>query len=242
MTISFVGKLTKKWISTFVFLIHDSDWFIRYDQLLGKVESWDLPPLPDRYKTACKALGTCMIFHLLLLSCILSTLQSNWMLFLFNFPVVYGNVKTLLQKCQTTHELILSELSLGVNNMRPVFRAIQHHNYLQCLVCIEVLISKVEFLWFQILRLFRLDSYEVFYLCAVLMLTVKMWTEMHYCLTSWINPLNAEFPKLIWPSPWTPEQKSERNQFWAEHAANININIVNNNIYGRFQAMGLHMC
>ncbi|KAG1667601.1 Tonsoku-like protein [Nymphon striatum] len=56
------------------------------EEIIGKIESWDLPPLTDCYTTACKTLKT----------------------------FFYANIKTRLEKCEASNELNLDNLSLGM--------------------------------------------------------------------------------------------------------------------------------
>ncbi|XP_064599134.1 tonsoku-like protein [Liolophura sinensis] len=66
------------------------------------VESWDLPPLQQRYTQACAAHKT----------------------------VVYRNIQTLLRQTNQTGRLTLTDLSLRPVQVQPVFRALQCQNNL----------------------------------------------------------------------------------------------------------------
>ncbi|XP_052061225.1 tonsoku-like protein [Mytilus californianus] len=75
------------------------------EEVEGVVDSWDLPPLVDRYQQACTALNT----------------------------VCYRNIKTILQSCDTTSKLVISDLGLRPLQIQTVFRALQCQNTLKVL-------------------------------------------------------------------------------------------------------------
>ncbi|XP_033729608.1 tonsoku-like protein, partial [Pecten maximus] len=67
------------------------------EEVQGRVDNWDMPPLSQRYDQACR------------------TLQA----------VSYRNVRTILQACDTGGNLELQNLALSPAQVLPVFRAIQ---------------------------------------------------------------------------------------------------------------------
>ncbi|XP_071174589.1 tonsoku-like protein [Mytilus edulis] len=75
------------------------------EEVEGVVDSWDLPPLVDRYQQACTALNT----------------------------VCYRNIKTILQSCDSTSKLVISDLGLRPLQIQTVFRALQCQNTLKVL-------------------------------------------------------------------------------------------------------------
>ncbi|OWF54535.1 tonsoku-like protein [Mizuhopecten yessoensis] len=67
------------------------------EEVQASVDSWDMPPLSQRYDQACRTLHT----------------------------VSYRNVRTILQGCDTSGNLELQNLALRPAQVIPVFRAIQ---------------------------------------------------------------------------------------------------------------------
>ncbi|XP_050398300.1 tonsoku-like protein [Patella vulgata] len=78
---------------------------VNNDVISGTIDNWDLPPLHQRYKQACKTLNT----------------------------VTYSNISNILQTSETTGHLVLSNLALRPVQIQPVFRALQGQNNLTIL-------------------------------------------------------------------------------------------------------------
>ncbi|ESO83101.1 hypothetical protein LOTGIDRAFT_169742 [Lottia gigantea] len=78
---------------------------VHNDELIGNIDSWDLPPLHQRYRQACKTLST----------------------------VVYGNICNILQTSETSGQLELRDLALRSTQLQPIFRALQGTNNLTVL-------------------------------------------------------------------------------------------------------------